>query len=197
MKRQAKLKVGLLGGSFNPAHNGHREISLLALKRLQLDFVWWLVSPQNPLKSTEGLKPLDERLAQARVIAHHPRVKVTALERDLKTRYTIDSLRALKRRFPHIDFVWLMGADNLRQFHRWKQWRTITKQMPLCVIDRPTSSLTALSSPAAQALKQCRTSSFKLMRSAPPAFVFLHGVKNKLSSTQLRAQQKSVSPTRL
>lgn len=130
-------RVGLLGGSFNPAHGGHRAISLFAADALGLDEVWWLVSPGNPLKPRAGMAPLAARVMSARAQARRAPIRVTAIERELGTRYTVDTLGALQRRYPHIRFVWLMGGDNMLQFHQWKQWRDITRLMPIAVIARP------------------------------------------------------------
>jgi nicotinate-nucleotide adenylyltransferase len=129
--------VGLLGGSFNPAHAGHRRMSLAALERLGLDEVWWLVSPQNPLKPRAGMAPLTARLASARAVARHPRIRPTAIEAELGTQRTVDTLKALKQRFPQVRFLWLMGSDNLAQFHRWADWRTISALVPIVVMARP------------------------------------------------------------
>lgn len=183
------LRIGLLGGSFNPPHAAHRALSLFALKRLQLDRVWWLVSPGNPLKDTRGLPPLEKRLAAARTVANHPAIHVTGIEAALRTRYTIDTIVALRDRFPQVRFVWLMGADNLAQFHRWRDWQRIAQQVPLAVIDRPSDSLRALASPAAQALSKYRHSERAAASFAgveAPAWLFLHGMKSPLSSTELR-----------
>lgn len=131
-------KVGLLGGSFNPAHRGHRAISRFAIAALDLDEVWWLVSPGNPLKAdASDMAPLHARLASARAMARRAPVRVTAIERQLGTRYTVDTLAALRRRYPGIKFIWLMGADNLAQFHRWRDWRRISRLVPIAVIARP------------------------------------------------------------
>ncbi|HEY6916670.1 MAG TPA: nicotinate-nucleotide adenylyltransferase [Allosphingosinicella sp.] len=130
-------KTGLLGGSFNPAHRGHRKISRQALAALGLDEVWWLVSPGNPLKSEAGMAPLSARFASARRAARGLPIRVTAIEQALGTRYTADTLKALRRRFPDRQFVWLMGADNLAQFHRWKNWREIARTVPIAVLARP------------------------------------------------------------
>ena len=187
------LRVGLLGGSFNPPHAGHRALSLFALKRLQLDRVWWLVSPGNPLKDTSALPPLSARLAGARDLAAHPAIDVTDIEAALGTRYTVDTIAALRRRFPNVRFVWLMGADNLAQFHRWRKWRTIAQQIPIAVVDRPSDSLRALSSPAALALAKYRYDANRAATLADvdaPAWIFLHGMKMPLSSTQLRSALK-------
>ncbi|MCG2842676.1 nicotinate-nucleotide adenylyltransferase [Sandaracinobacter sp. RS1-74] len=131
------FSVGLLGGSFNPAHGGHRKMSLAALERLGLDEVWWLVSPQNPLKPVAGMAPLAARLASARLVARHPRIRPTAIEAELGTQLTVDTLQALRHRFPQVRFLWLMGSDNLLQFHRWADWRVIARTVPIVVMARP------------------------------------------------------------
>lgn len=131
------FSVGLLGGSFNPAHGGHRRMSLAALDRLGLDEVWWMVSPQNPLKPVAGMAPFAARLARARAVARHPRIRVTGIETELGTQLTVDTVQALRRRFPQARFLWLMGADNLAQFHRWVAWRTIARTVPIVVMARP------------------------------------------------------------
>jgi nicotinate-nucleotide adenylyltransferase len=184
------LRIGLLGGSFNPPHAAHREASLLALKRLQLDRVWWLVTPGNPLKDTRELPSLADRIAAAKAVANHPRIVVTGVEALTRTRYTVDTIAALKSRYPTTRFVWLMGADNLTQFHRWLHWQSIARLLPLAVIDRPPDSLRSFGSRAAQALGQYRIDDgdAALLPGMPaPAWVFLHGVKSPLSSTQLRS----------
>jgi len=129
--------IGLLGGSFNPAHGGHRRISLFAMKALKLDAMWWLVSPGNPLKDGGDMAPLRARLASARKVARRSRIVPTAIEARLRTRYTVDTLKALRRRYPQYRFIWIMGADNLAQFHRWKDWRGIARLMPIAVMVRP------------------------------------------------------------
>jgi nicotinate-nucleotide adenylyltransferase len=131
------LTIGLLGGSFNPAHEGHLAMSLYALKALGLDQIWWLVSPQNPLKPVAGMASFEKRYNQAHLYATHPKLKVTNIESELGTRYTADTLRSLKRRFPHVRFIWLMGADNLRQIPRWKEWNAIFQLVPVAVFRRP------------------------------------------------------------
>ena len=131
------ILTGLLGGSFNPAHGGHRDISLLAMEALGLDELWWLVSPGNPLKPKAGMAPLSARLASAKKMARRSRIKATAIEAQLGTRYTVDTLKALIRRYPNRQFIWLMGADNLAQFHQWKDWRVIATLLPIAVIARP------------------------------------------------------------
>lgn len=190
------LRIGLLGGSFNPPHAAHRALSLFALKRLQLDRVWWLVTPGNPLKDTRALPALERRIAAARKLAAHPAIEVTGIEAALNTRYTVDTITALRRRFPNVRFVWLMGADNLAQFHRWRDWEGIARQIPLAVIDRPTDSFRALASPAAQALSKYRHNESRAARLADlkaPAWMFLHGMKSPLSSTELRNHTKRPS----
>jgi nicotinate-nucleotide adenylyltransferase len=190
------LRVGLLGGSFNPPHAAHRELSLLALKRLQLDQVWWLVTPGNPLKDTRGLPALEKRLTEARKLAAHPAIHVTGIEAVLRTRYTVDTVAALRRRFANVRFVWLMGADNLSQFHRWRRWQEIAQFVPIAVIDRPTDSFRALAAPAALALSKYRHNEHDAARIAQmtaPAWTFLHGMKSPLSSTELRSHTKRSS----
>jgi nicotinate-nucleotide adenylyltransferase len=185
----AGQKIGLLGGSFNPPHEGHHLITKVALTRLRLDRVWWIVTPGNPLKSPADLAALEERVAEAGRLADDPRVAVTAFEASLGARYTCDTIAYLKRRAPGVKFVWLMGADNLRQFHLWRRWRDIAGAVPIAVFDRPGSTLKALSSPAAGALARWRvpeSAAAGLADRPPPAFAFLHGPRSDLSSTRLR-----------
>ncbi|MBN8914011.1 MAG: nicotinate-nucleotide adenylyltransferase [Rhizobiales bacterium] len=184
------LRVGLFGGSFNPAHAAHRAASLLALRRLGLDRVWWLVTPGNPLKDNRALPPLEERIAVARAVARHPRIDVTGFEAGIGTRYTYETLAYLVRRLPGVRFVWIMGADNLAHFDRWQHWRGIADLVPIAVVDRMGQSLAATASPAAQALARYRLGEHEarlLANCAPPAWVFLHGLKSPLSSTGIRA----------
>jgi nicotinate-nucleotide adenylyltransferase len=185
-------RIGLLGGSFNPAHGGHLTISGAALRRLGLDEVWWLVSPQNPLKPKTGMAPLAERLASARaVIDGRPGVRATAIEADLGTLYTLDTLRALTRRFPGVRFVWLMGADNLVQIDRWAGWPQIFHSVPVAVFDRPNYSLRASAAKAAQHFRRARLPEGQCGRVAdthPPAWVFLHATRDPRSATEIRAQ---------
>ena len=183
------MRVGLLGGSFNPPHLAHRAVSLFAIKRLRLDRVWWLVSPGNPLKDNGRLYRLDERAQAAREMASDPRIDVTCLESVIGTRYTIDTITYLRRRASGVRFVWIMGADNLAQLHRWQHWQRIATQVPIAVIDRPPQSFRALTAPAAQALARYRLPENEASRLAdcrPPAWVFLTGMKLNLSSTGLR-----------
>jgi nicotinate-nucleotide adenylyltransferase len=184
------LRIGLLGGSFNPPHEAHRAISLFACKRLGLDRVWWLVSPGNPLKDASGLLPLAERIARARKLAANPFIDVTGIEAALGTRFSHDTIAELRRRFPNVRFVFLMGADNLAQFHRWRRWRELAGLVPMAVIDRAGWSFSALASPTAIALVRARIAegeAASLALRAPPAWVYLHGLKSPLSSTALRA----------
>jgi nicotinate-nucleotide adenylyltransferase len=183
------MRVGLLGGSFNPPHRAHRAISLFAIKRLKLDRVWWLVTPGNPLKDNGGLHELEERAQAARAMAADPRIDVTCLESVIGTRYTVDTINYLRRRASGLRFVWIMGADNLAQFHRWQHWQRIAGQVPIAVIDRPPQSFRALAAPAAQALASYRlpeNEAGKLADHRAPAWVFLTGLKMNLSSTTLR-----------
>jgi nicotinate-nucleotide adenylyltransferase len=183
------MRIGLLGGSFNPPHQAHRAISRFALTRLQLDRVWWLVTPGNPLKENGALHELGERMQAARDVANDPRIEVSCLESVIRTRYTIDTINTLRRRLSGPRFVWIMGADNLAQFHRWQDWRRIAAQVPMAVIDRPPQSFRALASPAAQALSRYRVPEAEAASLAdlrPPAWVFLTGLKLSLSSTGLR-----------
>jgi nicotinate-nucleotide adenylyltransferase len=186
------LSIGLFGGSFNPPHEAHRAACLLAMRRLGLDRVWWLVTPGNPLKDTRALPSLDARIAAVEALANHPRIDVTGVEAALKTRYTYDTIRALVARCPGVRFVWIMGADNLRGFHRWQKWRAIAGLVPIAIVDRMGESLRAMSGPAAQALSRARipeSDARRLARRKPPAWVFLHGLKSDLSSTALRASR--------
>ncbi|GAA4047001.1 nicotinate-nucleotide adenylyltransferase [Parerythrobacter jejuensis] len=154
----APVRTGLLGGSFNPAHGGHRRISLFAMQALGLDEVWWLVSPGNPLKPRKGMAPIAARYRSALVQARNAPIRVTAIEQTLGTRYTVNTLRALTGRFPKRDFLWLMGSDNLAQFHRWKAWRDIARMMPIAVIARPGYDAQAVASPAMAWLRGHRVS---------------------------------------
>ena len=187
------LRIGLLGGSFNPPHAAHLAVSLFAMKRLRLDRVWWLISPGNPLKDNGSLHELEKRAQAARNMAADPRIDVTCLESVIGTRYTVETINYLRRRASGLRFVWIMGADNLAQFHRWQHWQRIASQVPIAVIDRPPQSFRALAAPAAQALGPYRLPENEAGRLAdrrPPAWVFLHGLKSPLSSTALRALRK-------
>ncbi|MCZ7660378.1 MAG: nicotinate-nucleotide adenylyltransferase [Xanthobacteraceae bacterium] len=188
---QRGLRIGLLGGSFNPPHAAHRAISLFAMKRLGLDRVWWLVTPGNPLKDPHVVPPLAERIAAARACARHPRIDVTGLEAAIGTRYTVDTVTWLLRHCASVRFVWLMGADNLASFHRWRQWREIAARLPFAVVDRGGTGPDVLASRAALALARWRlpeSAAPSLPGRRPPAWVFLRGVRLPISSTALRAR---------
>ena len=184
------MRIGLFGGTFDPPHRAHLGATLLALKRLRLDRVWWLVTPGNPLKDTRGLAPLSQRLDAARSLTHDPRIAITGFEADLGVRYSFDTVSYLVRRCPGVHFVWIMGADNLRSFHRWQRWRGIAGLVPMAVIDRLGPSLYSIGGVAGQALARARireSAAGSLADRRPPAWVFLHGLKSPLSSTALRA----------
>jgi nicotinate-nucleotide adenylyltransferase len=188
----AVRRIGLLGGSFNPAHQGHRDISLAALKYLGLDEIWWMVSPQNPLKPADGMASFAERMASAKAMAHHPRIRVTDIEQRLGTRYTADTLRKLVTRFPSCRFVWLMGADNLAQIASWRDWTKIFHLTPIAVFDRPTYTMKALNSLAARRFRRSRRreAALKTLAATPaPAWVFVHHRLNPISATQIRAER--------
>ena len=183
-------RVGLLGGSFNPAHDGHLHISRLALKYLALHQIWWLVSPQNPLKPRTGMAPLADRLARARAVAADRRIVATDLEARLDTRYTVDTLAALTRRFSSTRFVWLIGADNLAQIPRWRSWQQIFHIVPVAVFDRPSYSKVALGGFAATRFARDRRQEREARRLAemrPPAWIFFHSPLHSVSATALRA----------
>lgn len=184
-------RIGLMGGSFNPPHEGHRVAAEAALRRLGLDAVWWIVTPGNPLKSHGDLPSLDRRLAAVRAEAGHPRMPATGFEQALGSPYTSVTLAFLGRRYPGARFVWVMGADNLAGFHRWQDWRRIAAQMPIAVVDRPGWRLKALASPAAHALARWRLPEARARTLAgrkPPAWVFLTTRLVPQSSTALRRQ---------
>ena len=188
------MRIGLFGGSFNPPHQGHLLVSETVLNRCRLDFVWWIVTPGNPLKDHGELTPLGERIARCRALARHPRIAVTAFEARWQMRYTADTLALLRRRFPKVRFVWIMGADNLANFHRWQNWRKIAAMMPMVVVDRPGSTLAYHSARAAVALQRWRideTDAELLADLQPPAWTFLHGPRSSLSSTALRRMATS------
>lgn len=183
------LRIGLFGGSFNPPHDGHRLASLIALKRLRLDRVWWIVTPGNPLKDNSALPPLAERMAAARELARHPRIDITGFEAEIDTRFTYDTIVYLQRRCPDVSFVWIMGADNLNGFHRWQRWRDIALRVPIAIIDRPGSTLRSARSRTAMMLAHHRLAEHEaslLASTPPPAWIFLHGPRSPLSSTQIR-----------
>ena len=190
LKSPAAPLTGLFGGSFNPAHGGHRRVTLFAIEALGLDEVWWLVSPGNVLKPVDGMAPLEARLASAMVMSRNAPIRATAIERELGTRFTVDTLRAIRRRYPRRRFVWLMGADNLAQFHKWKHWRQIAREMPIAVIARPGYDSAALASPAMAWLRRWRQRPGQFvsgaMRSAP-ALTILRFDPDHRSASAIRA----------
>lgn len=194
--------MGVLGGSFNPAHAGHLHVARTALRRLRLDQVWLLVSPGNPLKPRAGMASFRDRLASARGIADGRHVLATSIECWLGLRYTWQVLAALQRRFPRIEFTWLMGADNLEQLPRWRRWTSVARAMPFAVLPRPSYNHRALAGKAAQRLRRWlrRPGTAPALPTArPPAWTFLSVPQNPLSATALRAAQAalhSAAPTR-
>jgi len=186
------MKVGLFGGSFNPAHDGHAHVAETAMRRLDLDRVVWLVSPQNPLKSSHQMAPLEERMASAREAARMvgPRMIVSDVETRMGTQWTVDTLRALVARHPGVRFVWLMGSDNLAGFHRWRGWTDIMRLMPMAVIARPGSLLDSRSAPAAVRFARARIPSAQaglLASLEAPAWTYITAPLNPRSSTAIRA----------
>lgn len=189
----AGMRIGLFGGSFNPPHEAHRAVSLLAMKKLQLDRLWWLVTPGNPLKDKSILPSLDERIALAQAMADHPRIDVTGFEAVIGAKYSFDTVAWLLKESPGTHFVWIMGADNLKDFHRWKNWRDIFMMLPIAIVDRGGLSLKAASGPAAISFAKARlpeNQASQLPLLPAPAWVYLHGVKSDLSSTQIRAEKE-------
>lgn len=185
------MQVGLFGGSFNPPHAGHVLVADIALRRLALDQLWWMVTPGNPLKSSRELAPLAKRLSLSEAITENPRIKVTAFEAAHHVRYTADTLALVRRKNPGVDFVWIMGADSLRDFHRWQRWREIMMTFPIAVIDRPGATLSFLSSVVAKAFDYARIDEAyapRLARQRPPAWTFIHGPRSLLSSSAIRGQ---------
>jgi len=196
-EQSALRRIGLLGGSFNPAHAGHLEVSLAALDRLKLAAVWWLVSPANPLKDKAILAPYEERLHGARRIANHPHIVVSDFEARRNLQYTVDTIEQLKDDNPNTRFVWLMGADGLAEFHRWKDWRRIAELAPIAVFSRPGITEAALSSEAAETLAAFRIDAARaetLADQTPPAWVYFSDLDNPLSSTALRQHSPKETP---
>jgi nicotinate-nucleotide adenylyltransferase len=186
------MTIGLLGGTFDPPHAGHLHISHVALRRLGLDRLWWLVTPGNPLKTRGDMASFAKRLDAAQRLARHPRIDVTGFEASLGSTFTADTLGYLTRRFPATRFIWVMGADNLAQFHRWRRWRDIFGKVPVAVIDRPGYRYAARAGIAAQVYGAAYTDESDacgLPRLAPPAWTYLSAPLSELSSTQLRARQ--------
>lgn len=188
------MAVGLFGGSFNPPHAGHALVAEIALRRLRLNQLWWMVTPGNPLKSSRELAPLQERIRLSERLAEDPRIKVTAFEAAHHVRYTADTLALIKARNPGVCFVWIMGADSLQSFHRWQRWREIASTFPIAVIDRPGATLSFLSSVMAKAFDYARedeSDSEVLARRVAPAWTFIHGPRSTLSSTAIRAKKEA------
>ncbi len=182
-------RIGLLGGSFNPAHEGHLHISHVALETLGLDALWWLVSPQNPLKPVAGMAPFETRLEAARALVDDRRIEVSDIERGLHSRYTVDTVHTLVARYPSAAFVWIMGADNLAQIEQWKDWTAIFAALPIAVFDRPTYSDSALACPAAKRFAASRVDASRARELAgltPPVWVFVRGKLNSASATRIR-----------
>ena len=188
----AGQRIGIMGGSFNPPHEGHAIVADTAVKRLDLDQLWWVVTPGNPLKTNGSLPPQAERMAAARAFAQNPRMKITGFEAELGTPYTAATLAFLKSRFPDVHFVWVMGADNLAGFNRWQHWKRIAGTFPIAVVDRPGWRLKALAGEAAHLLGPARldeSDARRLAASKPPAWVFLTSRLSEQSSTKLRANR--------
>lgn len=189
-------KIGLFGGSFNPPHSGHRHVALTALKRLSLDAVWWLVTPGNPLKTHTDLAPLGARVAICAAIANHPRMRITAYEARIGTAYSAETIADITTRRQGVDFVWIMGADNLKNFHNWQHWQQIVDSMPIAIVDRPGSSLSASATRVAQRFSSSRIreeDAKSLAGIKAPAWVFLHAPHDESSSTDLRQRRQSTT----
>lgn len=185
----AGLRVGLFGGSFNPPHEGHRLVAEIALRRLGLDQLWWMVTPGNPLKDRRELAPLAERIAMSKALVHDPRIKITAFESACSVKFSAETVALIRARNPGVRFVWVMGADSLAGFHRWQNWQTIARSLPIAVIDRPGATLAYLSAKMAKTFSHARVDEddarvLALMR--PPAWTFIHGPRSSLSSTAIR-----------
>lgn len=189
---EKNMSVGLFGGSFNPPHGGHALVSEIALRRLRLQQLWWIVTPGNPLKNGGDLAPLGDRLDACKAMASDPRIRVTAFEARHHVRYTADTLALVQARNPGVRFVWIMGADNLKNFHLWQRWRQIAQTVPIAVIDRPGSTLSFLSSIMAKTYDFARVDEEDaplLARKDAPAWTFIHGPRSSLSSTAIRRQE--------
>ena len=190
-----RIRVGILGGSFNPAHAGHRHIATLARKRFGLDQVWLLVSPGNVLKPRAGMATFRDRLASARAVADGRRIVATGIEAALGTRYSIDTLALVQRRFPRVAFVWVMGADILEELPRWRRWRDLVRRVPLAVVPRPSYNRRALASLAARRMRHARRPmqrARELPAEPPPAWTFITAPQNSISATAIRAAQGAV-----
>ena len=187
------MRIGLYGGSFNPPHAGHRLVSKTALTRLDLDCIWWIVTPGNPLKDTSELTSMEERMKQCRRIASDPRVHVTGFEEQLGSPFTQHTLKYIVHRCPDVSFAWIMGSDNLMSFHHWQKWQDIVHLMPVAVIDRPSTTLKAPSSRMAHMFRKNRlpsSSASSLLLHKAPCWVYLYGPRSPLSSSVLRQSNK-------
>lgn len=187
------MTIGLFGGSFNPPHDGHRLVAETAIKRLGLDQLWWMVTPGNPLKSTTELLPLETRIALSETIAPGPRVKVTAFEAAYKVRFSADTVALIKAHHRNVNFVWVMGADNLRYFHLWQRWRNIAQMLPIAIIDRPGSTLSYISSKMALTYNYARVDeddAVSLAKLKAPSWTLIHGPRSSLSSSAIRLGRK-------
>lgn len=192
------MVIGLFGGSFNPPHQGHALVAEIAMQRLGLDQLWWMVTPGNPLKNHSGLAPLSERIAACEAMITDPRIKVTAFEKALGQSYTAQTLRAISQRNPHCHFVWIMGADNLKNFHLWQNWREIACTFPIAVIDRPGATLAYLSSKMAKTFDYARLDedhARALAFKKAPAWTFIHGPRSTLSSSSIRDKKHQADET--
>ncbi len=190
------MTVGLFGGSFNPPHDGHRLVAETALKRLGLDQLWWIVTPGNPLKSTSELLPLEKRIALSEEMGLGPRVKVTALEAAYKVRFSADTVSLIKARHRDVNFIWVMGADNLKYFHHWQRWRSIAEMLPIAIIDRPGSTLSYVSSKMALTYDYARVDeddAISLAKLKAPSWTLIHGPRSTLSSSAIRSAGKERS----
>jgi len=188
------MRIGLYGGSFNPPHQGHKLVAEQALKTFQLDQVWWMVTPGNPLKNNQMLKPLSMRLDASQALIQNPRIHVTAFEASIKTRFSVETIAHILRKNSQVHFIWIMGADGLASFHQWRRWRTIAAIIPLAIIDRPGYSFSVLSSQAVQCLSHFRLrekEALSLPFQAAPCWCFIHGRRISLSSTYLRRNLQS------
>jgi len=195
---ESGMRIGLFGGSFNPAHEGHRLVALQCLKRLQLDRVWILVSPGNPLKDHTDLDSLDRRLEQTIKVMDDPRLQVTAFEAPLRFTYTSQTIAYLRETHPGVHFVWIMGADSLMSFDHWENWETIAASVPMAIYARPGSALRATQSPAATALAEARIpedEATTLASRPAPAWVYLRGVMSTASSTAIRQARARTAAT--
>lgn len=189
----AYMRIGLLGGSFNPAHDGHYQISLQALKQCQLDQVWWLITPQNPLKNPDETRPYSERVAHAKQVISHPRIRVKQYEKRWHSNRTLHTMMRIYKQHPTYDFVWIMGADNLVTCHEWYQWERVFSTVPVIVFDRGADKYRAVKSKAAQTFassKQSLAAVPNLSTMCAPAWVMVHQRKIPISSTAIREKKE-------